>query len=94
MAWGFEVSDEDRCQYLPEILADVGTVTAQHRLGGRTYNTGVQVHLEDGRDVIVKISPPSSAPGLTYEAGLLATESDYFRRALPLDAPVLEAKVR
>jgi hypothetical protein len=57
---------------------------------GGTYNTGVQVRLQDGRNLVVKISPPSTAPGLTYEAGLLPTEADYFRRALPLGVPVPE----
>ena len=36
------------------------------------------------------LSPASSAPGLAYEAGLLPTEANYFRRMLPLGVPVPE----
>ena len=82
------VDDEDLRLYLPEALRGVGAIAAYQRLGGGTYNTGLQVRLEDGRDLVVKISPPSSAPRLSYEAGLLATEADYFRRTLPLGVPV------
>jgi aminoglycoside phosphotransferase (APT) family kinase protein len=41
----------------------------------------------------VKISPPSTAPGLAYEEGLLRTEADYFRRTLTLGVPVPEVLV-
>ena len=90
MPWGFDVSDENLSQYLPDVLADVGPIAAYERLEGGTYNTGVQARLQDGRDVIVKVSPPSTAPGLAYEDGLLLTEADYFRRTLPLGVPVPE----
>jgi len=86
----FDVSDEDLSQYLPEVMAEVGTITGCSRLEGGTYNTGAQARLEDGREVVVKISPPSTAPGLVYEVGLLPTEADYFRRTLPLGLPVPE----
>jgi aminoglycoside phosphotransferase (APT) family kinase protein len=90
MPWRFDVSDDDLRQYLPAVLADVGVIASYKRLEGGTYNTGVVVRLENGGDVIVKISPPSSAPGLTYESELLATEADYFRRTRPLGVPVPE----
>jgi aminoglycoside phosphotransferase (APT) family kinase protein len=38
----------------------------------------------------VKISPPSSAPGLAYESDLLPTEADYYRLTRPLGVPVPE----
>lgn len=34
--------------------------------------------LTDGRDVVVKVGPPPSARLLTYEAGLLAAEVEYY----------------
>ena len=90
MPWCFDVSDEDLSQHLPDALAEVGSIVAHERFPGGTYNTGVQARLQDGRVVVVKISPPSTAPGLAYEAGLLPTEADYFRRTLPLGVPVPE----
>ncbi len=90
MAPSFDVSDEDLSQYLPEVMAEVGTITAYWRLEGGTYNTGALARLQDGREVVVKISPPSIAPGLVYEVGLLPTEADYFRRTFPLGLPVPE----
>ncbi len=56
---------------IPEVLAEVGTIAAYARLEGGTYNAGVQARLQDGREVVVKISPPSTGPGLVYEVGLL-----------------------
>jgi Ser/Thr protein kinase RdoA (MazF antagonist) len=88
--WSFDISDEDLFAHLPDALAEVGTIFAWARLEGGTFNTGVQARLQDGRDVVVKISPPSSAPGLAYEVGLLASEADYFRRTLPVGVPVPE----
>jgi hypothetical protein len=69
----FDLSDEDLNKYLPEVLADVRTVATYEHLEGGTYNIGAHAHLQDGRDVVVKISLPSTAPSLTYEAGLLLT---------------------
>jgi hypothetical protein len=42
--WCLDVSDEDLRRYLPEIVAEIGTMTAHRRLNGGSYNTGVQVH--------------------------------------------------
>jgi aminoglycoside phosphotransferase (APT) family kinase protein len=91
--WCSDVTDEDLRRYLPDALSGVGAIASYARLEGGTYNTGVQVRLQDGQDVVAKISPPSSAPGLAYEAGLLPTEADYFRRTLPLGVPVPEVLV-
>jgi aminoglycoside phosphotransferase (APT) family kinase protein len=88
MPWRFDVSDEDLRVYLPDVLAELGSIATFTRLAGGTYNTGVKVVLHDGRAVVVKISPPSSAPGLSYESSLLPTEADYFLRTRPLDVPV------
>src|ERR1700685_3594648 len=91
MAWRFDVSDDDLRQYLSVVLADVGVIATYTRLDGGTYNTGVKVRLRDGRDVVVKISPPSTAPGLTYESHLLPTEADYYLRTRPRGVLVPEA---
>jgi fructosamine-3-kinase len=83
MSWRFDVSDEELRQFLPVVLADVGEMMNYSRLDGGTYNTGVKVRLRDGDDVVVKISPPSTAPGLTYESDLLPAEADYYLRTRP-----------
>jgi aminoglycoside phosphotransferase (APT) family kinase protein len=90
MPWRFDVSDEELRLYLPDVVADVGSIATFTRLEGGTYNTGVRVLLHDGREVVVKISPPSSAPGLSYESSLLPTEADYFVRTRPFGVPVPE----
>lgn len=88
MPWYPELSDADLRQYLPVLLTGLGELGAYRRLAGGTYNTAIAVRLQDGPDVVVKISPPHTAAGLTYEAGLLPAEADYFRRTLPHHVPV------
>jgi hypothetical protein len=53
--------EEELKRYLTEVLADVGTIASYARLEGGTYNVGAMGRLRDGRDVVVKISPPSNA---------------------------------
>ncbi len=84
----FEVDRAELEELLPRALAGTGLLSGYERLGGGTYNTGALARLTDGREVVVKISPPSWAPGLSYEKGLLTTEADYFERAGALGAPV------
>lgn len=61
-------------------------------LAGGTYNTVVAGRLEDGSDVVIKISPPAHQPQLSYEADLLATEAEYFRLARVHGVPVPEVR--
>ncbi|WP_103354109.1 phosphotransferase family protein [Amycolatopsis sp. CA-128772] len=58
---------------------DPATVVAAEDLGGGTYNRAVRIRLADGRRLVLKIAP--SAPGLSYEHDLLATEAEYYRLA-------------
>jgi Ser/Thr protein kinase RdoA (MazF antagonist) len=58
---------------------DPASVVTAEDLGGGTYNRAVRLRLADGRRLVLKIAP--SAPGLTYEHDLLATEAEYYRRA-------------
>jgi aminoglycoside phosphotransferase (APT) family kinase protein len=57
---------------------DPASVVAAEEIGGGTYNRAVRVRLADGRRLVLKIAP--TAPGLTYEHDLLATEAEYYRR--------------
>ncbi|WP_062217226.1 phosphotransferase family protein [Streptomyces sp. NBRC 109706] len=50
-------------------------------LGGGTYNTLRRLTLADGRVLIAKLPPPSEAPAMTYERGLLRGEAEFYRIA-------------
>ncbi|MET7857751.1 aminoglycoside phosphotransferase family protein [Streptomyces sp. NPDC005318] len=50
-------------------------------LTGGTYNTVTRVTLTDGRDWVVKIPPPSTAPGMRYERDLLVNEVTFYAEA-------------
>ncbi|WP_410644094.1 phosphotransferase family protein [Amycolatopsis sp. lyj-346] len=56
---------------------DPASVVSAEDLGGGTYNRAVRLRLADGRRLVLKIAP--SAPGLSYEHDLLATEAEYYR---------------
>jgi Ser/Thr protein kinase RdoA (MazF antagonist) len=58
---------------------DPASVVASEDIGGGTYNTAIRLKLSDGRRLVLKIAP--SAPGLSHEHDLLATEAEYYRRA-------------
>lgn len=75
---------------LPAVLADVGKPRSWQVLEGGTYKTVLAVQLDDGREVIVKISPPHDVPGLSFDPGRLLREADYFRRTRPYGVPVPE----
>lgn len=73
---------------LAQLLGDDGGAQVVEELGGGTYNHVLGARLGDGREVVVKVSPSSDAPGLSYEGDLLRTEAEYFRLALGQGAPV------
>ena len=56
---------------------DPASVVSAEDIGGGTYNRAIRVRPADGRRLVLKIAP--SAPGLTYEHDLLATEAEYYR---------------
>jgi aminoglycoside phosphotransferase (APT) family kinase protein len=58
---------------------DPASVVAAEDIGGGTYNRVARLRLADGRRLVLKIAP--SAPGLSYEHDLLATEAEYYRLA-------------
>ncbi|MGK5678242.1 phosphotransferase [Actinoplanes sp. URMC 104] len=53
-------------------------VSGGEELGGGGFASVWRVTLADGRDVVVKVGPPRWARLLTYEAGLIAAEAEYF----------------
>ncbi|SEF36458.1 Predicted kinase, aminoglycoside phosphotransferase (APT) family [Amycolatopsis pretoriensis] len=57
---------------------DPASVVAAEDIGGGTYNTATRLELADGRRLVLKIAP--TAPGLSHEHDLLATEAEYYRR--------------
>lgn len=66
---------------------DPASVVAAEDIDGGTYNRAVRLRLADGRRLVLKIAP--SAPGLSHEHDLLATEAEYYRRvAGPLPSVV------
>jgi aminoglycoside phosphotransferase (APT) family kinase protein len=48
-------------------------------LSGGGFATVCRVRLDDGRTVVLKVAPPTGAPVLRYERGLVAAEARYFR---------------
>ena len=67
----------DLAEALRAAGVDPAAVVSTVDLTGGTYNSGRRLRLADGRRLVLKIAP--SAPGLTYEHDLLATEAEYFR---------------
>lgn len=56
-------------------------------LSGGTYNTVEELLLTDGRRYVLKVPPPSTAPGLRHEKRLLVSEAEFYRRAAEADVP-------
>jgi aminoglycoside phosphotransferase (APT) family kinase protein len=54
-------------------------VTDAAELSGGTFAAVWRARLGDGRDVVVKVGPPSEARLLRYERGLIEAEAAYFR---------------
>ncbi|MEV6596734.1 phosphotransferase [Actinoplanes sp. NPDC051346] len=80
---------------LSRILADAGLdapdgVGAEPLTGG-TYNAAYRIRRREGDDLVLKIAPEPSAPRLSYEAGIMATEEGFYRACagrLPVPAVV------
>ncbi|KMS77251.1 phosphotransferase [Streptomyces viridochromogenes] len=56
-------------------------------LSGGTYNTVEELLLTDGRRYVLKVPPPSTAPGLSHERRLLVSEAEFYRGAAKADVP-------
>lgn len=54
------------------------------------FNTAFRLLLTDGRDVVLKASPPRDAPVLTYERDLMRAEAEFFRAARAATVPLPE----
>ncbi|WP_371795636.1 phosphotransferase family protein [Streptomyces sp. NBC_01718] len=67
------------------VLDDIGIgadrIAACSPLTGGTYNTVTRVTLTDGRDWVVKIPPPPTAAGMSYERDLLVNEATFYSAA-------------
>ncbi|MCX5311662.1 phosphotransferase family protein [Streptomyces sp. NBC_00154] len=67
------------------VLDDIGIgadhIAACSPLTGGTYNAVTRVTLTDGRDWVVKIPPPPTAAGMSYERDLLVNEVTFYAAA-------------
>jgi aminoglycoside phosphotransferase (APT) family kinase protein len=57
-------------------------------LAGGGFAAVWRVRLDDGRDTVLKVGPPSGVHLLSYEAGLIAAEAAYFSRLRDIAVPV------
>jgi aminoglycoside phosphotransferase (APT) family kinase protein len=69
-------------------LGPSGKVVDAEELGGGGFAAVWRVALDDGREVVLKTSPPRDAVLLAYERGLLAAEAQYFE-LIAREAPEL-----
>ena len=56
-------------------------------LGDGFFNTAFRLQLNDGRDVVLKVSPPPGAALLTYERDIMRAEVEFFREAAATGIP-------
>ncbi|NYI07819.1 phosphotransferase family protein [Allostreptomyces psammosilenae] len=61
-------------------LLDGARISRTTELTGGMFNAAYRLLLDDGRDVVLKASPPADAPLLTHEHGLMRTETAVYRR--------------
>lgn len=50
-------------------------------LGEGYFNAAFRIALADGRDTVLKVSPPASAALLAYERDIMRAEAEFFREA-------------
>jgi aminoglycoside phosphotransferase (APT) family kinase protein len=51
------------------------------------FNAAFRIQLADGRDTVLKASPPSNAALLTYEHDIMHAEAEFFRQASTAGVP-------
>lgn len=77
---------------LDALIADAfaaDTRVAQwQELGDGFFNAAFRLLLTDGRDVIIKASPPPGTALLTYEQDIMRAEIEFFRAAAVTDLPL------
>lgn len=59
-------------------------------MGDGFFNAAFRLLLTDGRDVVLKASPPPGAALLTYENDIMRAEVEFFRAAAAADVPLPE----
>jgi aminoglycoside phosphotransferase (APT) family kinase protein len=78
-------------EVLSRILSDAGLGAlngkAVEPLTGGTYNAAYRIRRPDDTDLVLKIAPDPAAPTMSYEAGIMATEAEFYR-ACPEGLPV------
>jgi aminoglycoside phosphotransferase (APT) family kinase protein len=77
---------------LDALIADAfgpGTgIARSEELGDGFFNAAFRLQLTDGRDVVLKASPPPDAALLTYESDIMRAEVEFFRAAAAADVPL------
>lgn len=63
---------------------DLPSIASVEELTEGTFNTVHLIHLRDGSGLVLKISPTSGTPLMTYESGLTHAEAVFYRAAAPL----------
>lgn len=77
---------EERAQRILEAVGVAGERLARCRsLDGGTYNAVEELLLDDGSRYVLKVPPPSAAPGMSHERELLASEAEFYRAAATVD---------
>jgi aminoglycoside phosphotransferase (APT) family kinase protein len=72
-------ADLDRV--LAESDVDPSRVVDWSELTEASYNTAYRIRLSDGSGLVLKVAPNPGAPGLTYEHGLMRTETEFYQAA-------------
>lgn len=70
------------------MLGSSTRIARVRRLRGGKVNTCLAIGLGGGREVVLKVAPPSAYVGLTCERDIIRTEIDFYRRAGQVGVPV------
>lgn len=67
---------------------DPATIRSSDELTEGLFNTAYRIELAGGRILVLKVSPSSGMPCLTYEHDIMATEAMFYQAALTSGVPV------
>jgi aminoglycoside phosphotransferase (APT) family kinase protein len=70
-----------------EAFGPDAALAGSRELGEGFFNAAFRVRLADGRETVLKVSPPSDAALLTYERDIMRAEAEFFREALGAGVP-------
>jgi len=62
-------------------------IAGYRELGDGYFNAAFRIQLDDGRDVVLKASPPPDAALLRYEQDIMRAEAEFFRMAIEAGVP-------